>query len=57
MMIIMSVQHHQHHHQRKSGAFSRESKAKMHRTLATIGDASRPRLAASKLAGLRGDRR
>ena len=33
-MIIMSVQHHHHHD--KSGAFSRESKAKMHRTLATI---------------------
>ena len=55
MMIIMSVQHHQHHHQQKSGAFSRESKAKMHRTLAR--DPSRPRLAARKLAGLRGDRR
>ena len=40
MMFIMSVQHHHHHHQ-KSGAFSRESKAKMHRTLATIGDPSR----------------
>ena len=53
MMIIMSIQHHHH----KNGAFSRESKAKMHRALATIGDPSRARLAARKLVGLLGDRR